>query len=190
LGPAAVLVAVVVLLSVGPPGALVHTQATSDQGTFTVAGEVGDLYPGLEATLEAHVQNTQPFSIRVTSVTATPQDANAGCDASMLHVDPSSTILDLAPAASALVPLAVRMDQAAPDACQGASFPLAFSGTAIGISAEKQGPVLTPGAGAAAQSSDGLAFTGIHVAGMVALAGALVAAGLVLWRMSCRRHWR
>ncbi len=158
------------LLLVGHADAQVRTQEGSSPGAFTIHGEVGGLYPGLEATLDARIENTEPFPIRVTSVAVAVRDANPGCGAAFLHVDPMTTSIDLPAGAVDQVPIAVRMDHAAPDACQGAAFPLEFTGTAIG------------------PARDDLPFTGAHVTATLTLATMLIAAGLLARRLSRGRR--
>lgn len=98
---------------------------------FTVAGEIDGLYPGAVATLDATVTNPYPFAIRVSSVAVGVGDAGPGCPASMLEVGGSVGSVEVAGHATGTVPLEVRMQASAPDACQGAMWPLRF--TAIGL---------------------------------------------------------
>lgn len=102
----------------------------ADDG-FTVAGEIDGLYPGIVTTLDATVTNPYPFAIRVSSVAVVVGDAGSGCPASMLEVGGSAGSVEVAGSGTGIVPLEVRMRGSAPDACQGATWPLLF--TAIGI---------------------------------------------------------
>jgi hypothetical protein len=99
---------------------------------FAIAGEVDGLYPGATATLDARLTNPYPFAIRVISATATAQDASVACPASMLVIGDAQAEVEIPARASGSVPLAVRMVRSAPDACQGAIWPLEFTGTAVG----------------------------------------------------------
>lgn len=107
------------------------SSARADDG-FTISGEVDGLYPGVRATLEARVTNPHPFSIVVTSVTAVAADARASCPASMLEIEGTAEPVEVPARETAVVLLAVRMDRDAPDACQGATWPLTFRGQAFG----------------------------------------------------------
>jgi hypothetical protein len=98
---------------------------------FVITGQVDGLYPGAEMTLEAGVTNPYPFSIRVTSVGVTVRDAGPACPASMIEVRDSRAEVDIPANATGTVPLAIRMDVTAPDACQGATWTLIFAGTAL-----------------------------------------------------------
>ena len=99
-------------------------------GTFTIAGSVGGLYPGASARLVLTVSNPQPFAIDVTSITTTVGDASASCAASNLTVAAFSGNLNVPGRSSARVAVPVALGHAAPDACQGAVFPLTYSGLA------------------------------------------------------------
>lgn len=102
----------------------------ADDG-FTVAGEIVGLYPGAVRTLDATVTNPYPFAIRVSSVAVVVDDAGPNCPAAMLEVGGSVGSVEVAGRATGTVPLEVRMQLMAPDACQGATWPLRF--TAIGL---------------------------------------------------------
>ena len=173
------LVGVIMLLLIGPAGASVPVA-----GDIEVTGEVDGLYPGVMKTLDARVTNPQPFTIRVTSVGASVGNASPGCLASMLEVDTSTTTVDVAPGATGTVPVRVRMDHSAPDACESVTFPLVFAATAVDTGFEPtspNGPIQT--------GSGSLAFTGTDIAKVLAVALALVALG-VLARGAARRRRR
>jgi len=124
-GAAASLIAALVL--VGPGAPLVHAQ-----DGYEIAGEVDGLYPGAETTLNARVTNPHPFAVRVIATSAAVLDASPGCPASMLEIGDSEATVDVPAGGTGTVPLHVRMSRSAPDACQGATWPLAFTGTAVG----------------------------------------------------------
>jgi hypothetical protein len=128
------------------------------QDGFSIAGEVDGLYPGANATLEARVTNPHPFVIRVISTSATVFDASPACPASMLEIGDSEAIVEVPPGGTGTVPLDVRMSRDAPDACQGATWPLEFTGIAVGTDTgglpgtsmiEPHGPALLVAIGAA-----------------------------------------
>lgn len=115
------------LVLIGLSAASVHAQ-----DGFEIAGEVGGLFPGADTTLDAVVTNPHPFAIRVISTTVTVLDASQACPASMLEIGDSDATVEVPPGGTATVPLDVRMSLDAPDACQGATWPLRFTGTAVG----------------------------------------------------------
>jgi hypothetical protein len=98
---------------------------------FAVAGEVDGLYPGASMTLDAVVTNPYPFTISVVSVSVSAADAGPGCPASMLSISGSTDAVEIPARSVGTIPLAVRMSSSAPDACQGAVWPLQFSATAV-----------------------------------------------------------
>jgi hypothetical protein len=98
---------------------------------LSVAGEIRGLYPGAEMTLDAEVTNPYPFAIRVVSVSVSVADAGPGCPASMLSVSGSTHTIEVPARSVGFVPLAVRMSTGAPDACQGATWPLSFTATGV-----------------------------------------------------------
>jgi hypothetical protein len=59
-------------------------------------------------------------------------DASPACPASVLEISDSQASVVVAPGGTATVPLDVRMSRGASDACQGATWPLEFTGTAVG----------------------------------------------------------
>lgn len=124
-GVAACVIAALLLVGLSAPS--VHAE-----DTFELAGEVGGLYPGVNTTLDVEVTNPYRFAIRVISTTVTVLDARPACPASMLEIGDSQAPVEVPPGGVATVPLAVHMSADAPDACQGATWPLEFTGTAVG----------------------------------------------------------
>jgi hypothetical protein len=154
---------VAALVLVGLSASAVHAA-----DTFEIAGEVDGLYPGADTTLDARVTNPHPFGIRVISTTVTVFDASLGCPASMLEIDDSQATAEVPAGGTGTVPLDVRMSRGAPDACQGATWPLAFAGTAVG----------TPTIGLPGTSMLGPQSPVVLAAiGAVLLVGALIAGG-------------
>jgi hypothetical protein len=103
---------------------------TQTTGSFRIAGSVGGLYPGLSRPLVLTVSNPQAFTIVVTSITTTVTDASAACLASNLSVSAFSGQLSVPGFGTAQTSVLASMAQNAPDACIGATFPLAYSGLA------------------------------------------------------------
>ncbi|MBA2634984.1 MAG: hypothetical protein H0U86_18630 [Chloroflexi bacterium] len=166
-GVAACVVGTLVVVGLSAP-------SVRGQDGYTIAGEIDGLFPGADATLDARVTNPHPFTIRVISTSVTVLDANPACPASMLAIGDSRASFDVPPGGTGTVPLAVRMSLGAPDACQGATWPLEFTGTAVGM------------------ATSGLPSTSMIVAGGMALVviigTALLAGGLLAAGRHRRRH--
>jgi hypothetical protein len=124
-GVATCVIAALVLVGLSAP-------SVRAQDGFEIAGEVDGLYPGADATLEARVSNPHPFAIRVISTTASALDASPACPASMIEIGDLTAAVVIPPGGSGSVPLDVRLSAGAPDDCQGATWPLEFTGTAVG----------------------------------------------------------
>jgi hypothetical protein len=103
---------------------------TQTTGSFRIAGSVGGLYPGLSSPLVLTVNNPQAFTIVVTSITTTVTDASATCLAPNLSVSAFSGQLSVPGFGAAQTSVLASLAQSAPDACIGATFPLAYSGLA------------------------------------------------------------
>lgn len=112
--------------------AALNASSVHAQDGYQIAGEVDGLYPGAVATLDSRVTNPHPFPIRVVSTTVTVFDASSECPASMLEIGDSQATVEVPPLGMGTVPLDVRMSLSASDACQGATWPLMFTGTAVG----------------------------------------------------------
>lgn len=148
------------------------------QSDFEVGGEIAGLYPGIDTTLQATVTNPQSFPIEVTSVAVQVADLSPECPGSLLRFGSIRASVVISAGATALVPVAVQMDRAAPDACQGVVWPLEFRAVAISDGGSAGLPPPT-GGGAATP------VTGSDVALKLSFGAALVAAGgaiLVLQR--------
>ena len=91
---------------------------------LVVSGFVEGLYPGATSTLQVAVTNDNNVAIAVASVRVDASDAGPECPASVLTFTPPPAGQVIAAAASANVPVTVTMASDAPDACQGATFPL------------------------------------------------------------------
>jgi hypothetical protein len=147
--------------------------------TFTLSAQVSGLYPNATLMAGVRVDNPQSYAISVRTASVTVGDANAGCTSANLTTSPFGGAVDVAANGSGTVPIRLHMLTSAPDACQGASFPLSFEATAVAgadpAAAHTPMPHMT-------------AFTG--AAGTIALAllGAILgAAGVVLVAATRRR---
>lgn len=146
----------------------VSASSAHAQDGFAIAGEVDGLFPGADVTLDAQVTNPHPFAILVIAASATVLDATAGCPASMLEIGASQATVEVPAGGTGVVPLEVRMSLGAPDACQGVTWPLEFSGTAIGSQTSE-----LPGT----SMFDPQRLPALVAVGAALLAGALVAGG-------------
>jgi hypothetical protein len=97
---------------------------------FRISGSAAKLYPGLTVPLVLTVTNLRLFPLVVTSLTVSAGDASGACVAANLSVNSFSGHLLVPAGGTAKTTLQVAMNHAAPDACQGAKFPLRYSGTA------------------------------------------------------------
>lgn len=163
-------------------GRATASHAQEPQDRFRIAGEVDGLYPGAELTLEARVTNPYRFPIVVTTLGATVGEAAPGCPASMLEVRTSDVEVEVPAGAVRSVPLRVRMDRGAPDACQGVTWPLQFRGTAT----ETETAAAAPGSGDA--GPDAFAYTGLDLLVLIVTAVSLAAAGVVALHQARRRR--
>jgi hypothetical protein len=111
-----------------------HALATSGaQCSFAVSGTVTGLYPGSTLALALTLTNRNNFPITVNSVSIAVAGASATCPASNLTGGALSAPVRVAANSSSVGTLPITMARSAPDACQGATFPLAY--TAEGVKA-------------------------------------------------------
>ena len=103
---------------------------TQTTGSFTIAGSVAGLYPGLTVPMVLTISNPKSFPIVVTSIKTTVGAASAACSASNLAVTAFSGQLLVPALGSAGTTVQVSMAQSASDVCQGATFPLIYLGLA------------------------------------------------------------
>lgn len=98
---------------------------------LVIAGEVEGLYPGGAATLPLRITNPHSFAVTVTSLVIEVLQPEANCPAGALVVDqpPLGTVVPRD--AATTVDVTVRMLATAPDGCQGATFPLRYTVSAI-----------------------------------------------------------
>jgi hypothetical protein len=99
-------------------------------GRFTIGGSVGGLFPGASKQLVLHVANPQHFAIVVTRIQTTVESPSQSCSGSYFTVPAFAGQLRVPAEGHAEVTVTVTLSHAAPDACQGAVFPLRYSGSA------------------------------------------------------------
>ena len=108
------------------PGPAVASSST--RSAFGIHGGTTGLYPGRSQPLELTVTNPQSFAITVTSITTAVGPASAACPAADLQVGPFGGSLAVPAGGRAAVAVTATLAGAAPDACQGALFPLQYTG--------------------------------------------------------------
>jgi hypothetical protein len=169
-GPAVLGITIAGLAAVVVTGALamlsLAAPAAADSGQVTVQGEIDGLYPGFTGTMQATVSNGFDRPVRVTLLDTKVLDAKPSCPAGMITVSPVTTEFEIASGAVATTPVTVHMDFAAPDACQGATWPLRFAASLVGA------------------GGSGLAGTGFDTGTMVIIGLALLALGGVAVRVA------
>ncbi len=115
--------------SVPGPESLSSQLAASGSGTFTIAGDVTGLAPGVDRPVILTMANPTMFHIEVMSVGVTVQDT-ASCPITFSSAYAGGLIVDPTASAPASVGF-LTLSSSATDACQGAQFPLTYTGTAI-----------------------------------------------------------
>jgi hypothetical protein len=100
---------------------------------FKISGSVKGLFPGSSVPLVLSIVNPQSYPIVVSSITTRVGKTNRpGCSSTFLSVAPFSGAIAVAAKGSAAVIVSVTLSHAAPNACEGAVFPLKYSGSAVG----------------------------------------------------------
>ncbi len=143
-----------------------------------ITGEIDGLYPGSSATLQAQVVNPHPFPIEVISFDVAVSDASASCPASALEIRNVGTGVVIAAGETGTVPVEVQMTPTAPESCQGATWPLSYSATAVEVGPGGVVPPEGPN-----DPVDDLPFTGVDVLGLLAIGTTLVVIGLLAVRL-------
>ncbi len=163
--------------------------AASEGKPFSIAGDVGDLYPGARAPLNVQVTNPNNSPLTVRSIAVGVEDSDiAGCGREWIMPGEDVKISALVPARStAHLSFPVRMLRNAPVVCQGATWTLNFTGA--GTVSDGGGP---PGGNGGPGTDDPstpddpdvygspLPFTGFNITMIAGLALALILLGLML----------
>jgi hypothetical protein len=118
----AALLAVALAQSKGPRRA-----APRVRHALTVSGSMRWLFPGRSTRLPLVVRNNRGFRIRLVSLTVRVRDARPGCGKRYLRVGRLRRKLLVPPHGFRTVDLAITMLRSAPNACQGAVFPLRYT---------------------------------------------------------------
>lgn len=164
---AATLVAGALLLTTGLPA-----RAADEQ--FTLTTDYVGLYPNADVTVPVRVHNPFDYDIAVHTASVQVGDAGPGCPRTNLEAATFSGDVVVRAGADGVVPVHMHMPAGAPDACQGASFPLVF--TASGS------PAAPSGSGSAAGNGGGFAFTGAETGTVAGIGLACCVAGRLLTR--------
>jgi hypothetical protein len=98
---------------------------------FVVSGDVGDLAPGVTRPLAVRLTNPNDADISVEALEVTVGDGRAGCPGGTLHVGAFTGPVFVARGGAAQISLPVTMVTSASPACQGATFPLTYAGSAV-----------------------------------------------------------
>ena len=98
---------------------------------FVVSGQVQNLRPGGSRPMVLTVRNPNSVAIEVTSVTMAAGPAGPSCPASALTLPRWTGGLVVPKRGTGSLTVAVGLKPTAPDACQGARWPLTFGGTAV-----------------------------------------------------------
>jgi hypothetical protein len=175
-------VAVAVVLTLGlaqPAGARSRPTSRLAQQTqmFTLHTDVSGLYPGATVTAQVRVDNPQSEPITVESATITVTDASASCTRTNLSADPFAGRVTVPAAGTGNLPIRIHMAAAAPDACQGAVFPLVLVATGVVDSSPPVDPrTPSPALPLAFTGASRIVFLGGVALGAIALGALLVTA--------------
>jgi len=153
---------------------LTATVAGAADTQFTLTTNYTGLYPDADVTVPVTVHNPMAYDLAVHTAAVQVGNANPGCTADFLEASSFSGDV-VAPAhGDTTIPIRMHMLASAPDACQGATFPLSFSAS---------------GSPLGAQPSDGssFAFTGADSWGTTLVGVGALVSGLVLV-FARRRH--
>lgn len=100
--------------------------APAPQPAIRLSGHVAGLYPGAAKSFRVSVANRSRRRWVVRLVKAVPGAPNRRCPAGNMKLAPYRGAFELPPRARRSVSLRAAMHPDAPDACQGALFPLTF----------------------------------------------------------------
>ena len=123
--------------TVGPAAKTPGEKDKDDKGVFTISGSIGGLVPGVTQPMSLTLTNPNSWDIRVLTVdTAVGSPGVARCPSSALSVSPyvhAGGGVIVPRKGSTTLSVAVLLEDSTSvdlNGCPGASFPLAFSGTA------------------------------------------------------------
>jgi len=146
---------------------LTATVAGAADTQFTLTTNYTGLYPDADVTVPVTVHNPMAYDLAVHTANVQVGNATPGCTADYLEASPFSGDI-VAPAhGDTTIPIRMHMLASAPDACQGATFPLSFSASGSPLGAPPS------------EGTSGFAFTGANswittLVGIAALGSGLV----------------
>ena len=165
-------VVLLVATAVAVPNAVAHAADVQ----FTLTTNYTGLYPDADVSVPVTVHNPAAYDLAIHTADVRVGDATPSCAASNLEASSYSGDV-VAPAhRDATIRIRMHMVASAPDTCQGATFPLSFTGTGapVGVQPDSSGV-------------GGFAFTGANAwTTTIVGVGALVA-GLALIGIRRRR---
>ena len=128
---------------------LTATVAHAADTQFTLTTSYTGLYPDADVTVPVTVHNPKTYDLAVHTAAVQVGDASPGCAAGYLEASSFSGDVVIPAHGDTTIPIRMHMLASAPDACQGATFPLRFtaSGSPVGVQPPDGG-------------SGGFAFTG------------------------------
>ncbi len=140
---------------------------------FTMSANFSGLYPNADLIADVSVHNPQNFAIAVKAATVIVGDASPTCLAGNVIADSFSGDIVVPAQGNAIVPVRMQMLASAPNACQGAVFPLTFAAEGVIVGAVP---------GSESSTTGGFAFTGIGdgVRALVGIGLGAVVFGLLL----------
>ncbi len=140
-------VMLLVATAVAVPNAVAHAADVQ----FTLTTNYTGLYPDADVSVPVTVHNPAAYDLAIHTADVRVGDANPGCPAANLEAASYSGDVVAPSHQDATITIRMHMPAAAPDACQGATFPLSFTGTGtpLGVQPDSSG-------------GDGFAFTGAN----------------------------
>jgi LPXTG-motif cell wall-anchored protein len=154
---------------------LTATVAGAADTQFTLTTNYTGLFPDADVTVPVTVHNPMAYDLAVHTADVQVGNASTGCAAGYLEASSFSGDV-VAPAhGDATVPIRMHMLASAPDACQGATFPLSFTASGSPLGVQPSG------------DSGGFAFTGTD-SWITTLVGAGALASGVVFLVARRRR--
>jgi hypothetical protein len=101
-----------------------------EQRPFVISGEIDGVVPAVASSLPVRLDNPNRFDLSVRTLTVTVADARPGCAADNLVVGAPTLPVTIPANGHAVARVPVRFVDDPANACQGAEFPLTYSGTA------------------------------------------------------------
>lgn len=163
-----------VATAVTVPAAVAHAADVQ----FTLTTNYTGLYPDADVSVPVTVHNPLKYDLAVHTAEVHVGDASPTCTAANLEAASYSGDV-VAPAdGDTTIPIRMHMLASAPDACQGATFPLSFTATGAPVGAQPD---------SAGGHDGGFAFTGANSWTTTLIGTGALVAGLALIGVRRRR---